>query len=450
MDKKFEFIEKVKSKWSVPDFLLALFCIVNILRDTVIDPAPMGNALTALVGGLIFLYVFIDKRSEKSIWKIVGLAVAFSVFMLLSYFYNQNADLPEVLWIWSFIGVAMLLFYYELDNQIIEMIFYLFSAYLMICMIAGVQIDMVLYYSGRNSISANLIFLMLIFYLLRGKKKKEIPYLPVTLSIVFCIWALGRAGVLTAAFFGILILGYDIVVLKNVRVRKIVVNVLIVFAGIFFLSEIKTTNVTPIPSLEKNETTSEIASGKTETQKVPGTVEKTETQKVPGTVEKTETQKVPGIVEKTETPVNEELTFAERIHSNGMQTARFDIWLEYFEYTVDSVGNFVLGVPSDKAGEWLSRYRQPHNSFLELHSKFGIVAFGIVLFALLRCFIGQIKQRKILEIIILLTLCLRSFLDWMAFPGAYDVIFWYFIFEGLHLNGKDVNTPIRQLAEEKK
>lgn len=74
-------------------------------------------------------------------------------------------------------------------------------------------------------------------------------------------------------------------------------------------------------------------------------------------------------------PKNE--TFISRFSEYGLKSVRINIWSEYLEKTLDSGKNLFLGVDCS-TGKYLGTYKQPHNSYLELHAKFGIIGFIIV------------------------------------------------------------------------
>ena len=76
--------------------------------------------------------------------------------------------------------------------------------------------------------------------------------------------------------------------------------------------------------------------------------------------------------------------------------------------------------------QWLSFYNgNTHNSFLMLHAKFGLLALGLLIVLIFLVVHKAIKEKNYIMIIILLAASARMFFDWIAFPGLYDVLFWY-------------------------
>ena len=60
-----------------------------------------------------------------------------------------------------------------------------------------------------------------------------------------------------------------------------------------------------------------------------------------------------------------------------------------------------------------------------LHAKFGLLALGLLIVLIFLVVHKAIKEKNYIMIIILLAASARMFFDWIAFPGLYDVLFWY-------------------------
>lgn len=388
-------------KVTLPNMLMLVFVVCVLLSNLIPVPGIVGSAMISLCGCVCYLYVFIKKRGDAKLWKITGFAVFLSLCMFASSLYNHNAGLKEILWVWCYMGAALLLYSFEIDERWMQLVFYLLSAYFIICIVMQRGVHYILYNTSRNGISCLLLFVMLLIYLCRDTKKRVI-YLPATLSVIISVWSLGRAGVLASVFFLIGIATYGLVKdgWKNTWKRFLGI---IVFMAVSMLLLVKVfpTNETLRPQDVKSSQT-EIKDGKAE--KV------ADSQTVQAQNDK-----------KTET------TFISRFSAYGFKSVRLSIWAEYLIGTVQSIPNFLLGVDCSK-GELLSYYRQPHNSYLELHAKFGLAGFATVMTMLLVVFIRLCRGREGLLLLIMATCGLRALLDWTAFPGSLDMFFWFLCF----------------------
>ena len=116
-----------------------------------------------------------------------------------------------------------------------------------------------------------------------------------------------------------------------------------------------------------------------------------------------------------------------KLHRYGSGSIRTEIWREYKQGIEENIGNFFLGAnTSNGTYQWLSFYNgNTHNSFLMLHAKFGLLALGLLIVLIFLVVHKAIKEKNYIMIIILLAASARMFFDWIAFPGLYDVLFWY-------------------------
>lgn len=69
-----------------------------------------------------------------------------------------------------------------------------------------------------------------------------------------------------------------------------------------------------------------------------------------------------------------------------------------------------------------------HNSYLSLHSNFGIFGFAIVIIILIVAIRKGVMNRNWLCLLLLLTICVRMFTDGLCFAGLYDPLFYYIAF----------------------
>lgn len=392
-------------KVTLPNMLMLVFVVCVLMSNLVPVRGIVGSAFISFCGCICYLYVLYKRREDPKLWKITGFAVFLSLCMFVSSVYNHNAGLKEILWIWCYMGAALLLSSFEIDDRWMQLLFYLLSAYFVICIIMHRSVHYILYSTSRNGISSHMLFVMLLIYLCRGTKKRVI-YLPAVLNVIICVWALGRAGVLAAVFFLIGIVTYGLVKDGWKSAWKRLAGVAaVLMVSVVLLMTVFPTNETLRP--EENKT------GQTESVNDPA--------------------KQPAVLDKdfsTEKVTQKEKTFLAVVSGSGLRSRRISVWKEYLSRAAGSASEFLLGVDCSK-GELLAYYTQPHNSYLELHAKFGLAGFVSVMALLFMSCIRFLRNRKWLWLLIMAACGLRSFLDWTAFPGAYDVFFWYFIFNGM-------------------
>ena len=398
--------EKLKCpKMDVPNLLVVSLVVLVLARNLLPIPGIVSNMMIAGCGCLGFLYVFLKKYKEKSMWKVVALALFLSVCMLCSIFYNHNASLGEVLWIWCFMGTALLLCWFEIDKTWFVYLFFLLAAYFLVCIVMCRNVNAILYGTSRNGIAALLLFLMLGVYL--GQRKSEmIWYLPVALSVVISAWSLSRAGLLVSAFFGVAVLFYDFIIRKKGSIKRLVWTVGIMAVSFFLIINVFPSNDSDVyledgdmqyVNEEHGNTGEEIGS-------------------------------------KTDDENN--VTIMNKFQGQGLKSTRLKIWSEYFTRMMHSGKEFFLGVTYDD-GEFLQKYQNPHNGYLELHSKFGLLGFVTVMVLLLVTFWRECNRKDIFGVIIFLTILMRAFFDWIVFPGYYDVLVWFFVFENVLVKRQD-------------
>lgn len=386
-------------KVDVPNILMTVFALCVLLHNLLPIPGIAGNGLIAASGCAMFLYTVIRRRNDKKVWYVTGLAAILSVCMLASAAYNHNAGLTEVLWIWCYMGAALLLCSFEIDDRWISLLFYLLSAYYFVCIVMHRSVHYILYSTSRNSIPLLMHFLLFLLYICRGSKKKVL-YLPAAFSVIVSVWSLSRAGVLTSVFFMVCICVYGLVKDKK-SWKRLLGTACLLAVSLVLLVKVFPTNVTV--KAESNEVHEELDSDEEEGA-------------------------------DTEVAKKQE-TIKTRFSTYGLKSVRTSIWAEYISGSFSSGKNFLLGVDCS-TGTFLSKYRQPHNSYLELHAKFGFTGFLITVILLAGTFIRLCREKKGLYLIIFVTCGIRGMFDWVAFPGCIDVMFWFFCFQEMFRLGK--------------
>lgn len=359
MKKKFVFI--------ISEFLLCIFVLVSVGSRFLSVDADTTNMLIALIGlSCMLFYALFGNKHLKMFG--FALSVFLSVLMLISIIYNGNAKPKNILWIWGYMGVALLLYEFGIRRITAAALFYLFSVYIVYLSLSStLLLEEILNFGSQNNISVLYIFIMIIYFLteLRFSKSKTMLLLPIFLVLTISIWTANRAAVLVLAAFVLFAFANNIFLSKS-SFRQLfpylIITIILLFLFKYFYSFYSNSLI-------------------------------------------------------------------EKIERYGAESDRTHIWTEYVKGMGQSLGNLVFGVnTSDSHYYYLNYYDgNTHNAFLMLHAKFGLIGLITILFFLYKSVVKAIKLKHYRLISLLFVVALRSLFDWTAFPGLLDVIFYFFI-----------------------
>ena len=119
----------------------------------------------------------------------------------------------------------------------------------------------------------------------------------------------------------------------------------------------------------------------------------------------------------------------DRLYSqNLLENERNSIIDSYFTNIRLNPMYLLFGVPSKNIPivEYLNG--NFHNSFLALHSNFGLIGFIIIILLMFTATRKSIMNRGWLYLLLLLVICLRIFTDGLCFVGLYDPLIYYIMF----------------------
>ena len=324
----------------------------------------VANFFIALVGLCALVFSFLKKGIKGANARLILVGALYSIFMVFSLLYNRNADWVNLLWIWSYMGIAILTYEFEIPKQVYWGIAILTIALICVYIVRGGAAKDLFSMGSQNNISVYVIFFVIMGYLSIMEEGKPIKYYPSILTLAICLWTGSRAGIISAAFLLIGTCLYNFFVIKGQKLRSLVMwCALIAFA----ICAINLVGGKYLSSLTA------------------------------------------------------------KLNRYGGGSIRTEIWKEYLQGAVESVGNFFLGPnTSNESYRWLSFYNgNTHNSFLMLHAKFGLLAVVLLMLLIVLVVRKATKAKHYIMIIVLLTASSRMFFDWIAFPGLYDVLFWY-------------------------
>lgn len=368
----------LKKKRNISGVLVALFSIVAVVVQ-IIEMEDDTMNLVKGIGGLICFIVAIFMVGEKVRMKAIIIGFMATLLMFFSFLYNENIRPNNFAWIWSYLGVAMLLYEFGASRKKSLVIYYGFCLYfLYLSIFGGIESSGALGQNSANYVSVLLLFCLCVFYVSsRELPYKGFSYIPPLVLLFLSAWAGNRSGIVC---LGIVL---PIMVIIN---RKLSAKNKHKFRFVFLLI-ISSVAVLVLSNYIADYTTSLTA----------------------------------------------------KRESVGMASQRSMIWAEYIQGAFENFGNLLFGVPTKLAKyTYLSHFAgNPHNTFLMLHAKYGIIGFIVVISFIVKSVKKSIKLKDYYVFVIIVAIVVRSFFDWCAFPGLYDVFYYYMIFYALGNNGKN-------------
>lgn len=367
-----------KSTFNIENILLIIFAFVYLITDLVQMPALIGNMLVALVGIGSFAYVIVKKGGNRWPINIVILyAIALSFCMILSILFNGNANITNIFWIWGYAGIALVLWMYSFSTKLLYGIFYTVSFVFLMYAIKGISPQQVFVSESGNNISTVVMYFMLMAYWKGYKKGKALPYIPGMIFVLLSLWGNGRAGLLTSLLFLGMIFIYNFLYIKRGKIKTLAIIIGLMIVGMYILQHYFGDII---------------------------------------------------------------LQYQYKMQRYGMTSVRTEIWKEYINGACSNLGNFIFGVPTrDNLYPKLNYYGgNTHNAFLMLHCKFGIVGFTIFFQKIMCAVILALKSKDYIFVIIVVAIVFRSFFDWTAFPGIFDVYFWIILIYATKKKGESM------------
>lgn len=340
--------------------LVQSFILVVDLENTTVN---MVRAIPGLMC-LLFVLFWGDWKTNRK-----GILIAFlmSLAMFFSMVYNGNSHPQHFLWIWSFMGVSLLLYEFGLGRRLGMVLFYVCSLFFVYAAITNTgSAKGILYGVSENNIST-ICILVLIIYLLANlkKEKKRMPYIPALVIMFLSLWTATRSGLFAMGVYLVWAVLYNNIG-KGRKISQIfLLVVLAVSVSVMFDSIYQTFGI--------------------------------------------------GMQEK--------------IDRYGSESIRTSIWRDYLRASFRDGMAFLFGPMANDSRNGLFYYYSgnAHNAFLELHSKYGLIGFCFVIVYLIKAILKAIRLKEFYLLSLLVISIVRSMFDWTAFPGNFDVIFYFFI-----------------------
>lgn len=354
----------MNKKVRIATLIYAAFAVVLIGVHLIELQSLIANLLIALVGLVALAFCIVNKKIKGSASYSIVFGVLFSLLMAISMLYNGNANIYDLIWIWSFFGIALLSYSFEIPTRAYYVVHLSVVAVIIIYILIGGVAKNFFKDISENNISAYLIFFVCMGYLSQMRRKTKLNFLPSLSTLAISLWSGSRAGVLATVMLVLFTFFYNLTVIKKRRLeyflKAIFILLILIAVTMLFLGDFVS-------------------------------------------------------------------AFLDKISRYGSESTRTEIWSEYFCAMFESCGNFLFGVDTlNPSYPLLNHYSgNTHNAFLMLHSLFGMTAV-VAVFALIVCVIYKaVKNGNPIMLIVLCTCVARMMFDWIGFTGLYDVLFWY-------------------------
>lgn len=350
----------------IASFLLLFFAITEISVNYLSIDENLINLIRVSSGLLCSFYAIKNASSNKK--KIIFLyGFLFSILMVISILFNANANYVNILWIWSYIGVALLIYNHNISSTIALIILVVYTVVFSIgSLFNKVEASELFATGSANGVSVLFLFAISVYYLLKYKENSRfISYTPILFLAFLSIWAANRSGLLTAAIMAIGVILNNIVFDTNHRkkTKNIIVLLMVCMFGYYVAS-------TYLGAYSSN--------------------------------------------------------MVAKYDRYGNESVRTLIWTEYLIACINDLSYLLFGAPSSDTHIFHYNFYNgnTHNAFFMLHAKFGLLGLLIILFNIIKFFVSRMRRGDFYLIVVMGGIIIRGMFDWTAFPGLHDIFFW--------------------------
>ncbi len=341
-------------------FLLVAFVAVAIFIKVLPVPVMLGNGLNACLGIASLLYVFATEKHSVIPTIVLLYCLAASTLMAICMVYSQNISPEDLLWIITYAGPVAILLTKKVSYKATQVLFWITAFFYCVCAVLGIDPSTISETGSRNGVSANIIFVAVLLYLLQWNQTGKISLLPAIATFLICVYGQGRTGVLVGGLLLVFVGLYYLFRVKGLRLSRVVLILFLATVVGYLLSTYFADYLVSMNS---------------------------------------------------------------RFDREGLDTSRYDMWQTYLNLLWQNVGNFLLGAPVSDSWLLQQHGGNLHNSFFILHSHFGLVGVVAIVLMLLMYCNYSLRNGKLFEFGLLIILIARALFDATAFAGLYDIYF---------------------------
>lgn len=291
--------------------------------------------------------------------------IIYTVGGIISWIFNRNADIQEYLWIISFGGIALLLLNESVSFKVISAFYYLSMGLMCILILLSNGVDNLHMASSRNTISSLGILLFNVYTISAFQNHRRVNIMASVTFVITALLGIGRSGVLLAGMLLLSLLIWDINKRSFHFRNPLYICFIILCTGILCFVLYDTVVYPALYNMSWR-----------------------------------------GVVSQ----------------------ARVGIWTSYLQKTFSDLSNIIFGA-NISGNVWLDEFSSNlHNSFLNLHSKYGL-GITIMIFTLtFNSLLYFIKKRQLIILIPFLAIIFRAQTDYTNFNGTADFVWYYYMF----------------------
>lgn len=422
------------------DILLFIYLTLNLIHYIFAFEGLMQIAIILSMSG-IGLLMFAVVVVEQKEWRIIIFTLLMLLFGGISTVFNNNTSLFVYLTMFRYLGIASYLIYYKQDKKIMTLMIVI--TLLMFSPVLFMNLGFnLLSKASRNSYSILLIIATLIYNKSFWDRKEKAPMFPTIASLFITIFSGGRSGIITLSVYTAGVLYNNFIIMKKTLFKE--------RDDEKFVENLEDTIEIPIideKRLEEyeekgfvNQSIKFLKSYKYEILKLFGIVAIFLAIFAFKTLD-TKYEITAMLEEKIEDNITDtSYGFKEKGLSSK---SRVKIIEKYFGYIFTDINAFLNGVKLKNEPLFEKFSYNLHNSYLQLHSKFGI--YGIILCGYLcfRALINMVRNKKWGDVMLYLAILARVFTDNAAFPRHMDIIIFYFVFKYYDISTKQDPSSVK-------
>ena len=169
-------------------FLLVAFVAVAIFIKVLPVPVMLGNSLNACLGIASLLYVFATEKHSVIPTIVLLYCLAASTLMAICMVYSQNISPEDLLWIITYAGPVAILLTKKVSYKATQVLFWITAFFYCVCAVLGIDPSTISETGSRNGVSANIIFVAVLLYLLQWNQTGKISLLPAIATFLICVY----------------------------------------------------------------------------------------------------------------------------------------------------------------------------------------------------------------------------------------------------------------------
>lgn len=381
--------------------LLCMFSLFMALQYLRILPPQLCNGAQLLIGICSLTLCFLVVGKAK-LWRYLLFIGVYTAFGIVSFFYNGNADVIELLWPLGYMSTGLLLIFFRPNIAVCQSVFYGYCAAILLRIILAGDVNAAGFCASRNMISVHVLALLGIYLISVRKAGERFSVMTFLCAIFLCMTSRGRSAVFLAGIFALYLLVCLVFDRKAMRVcGKLDLLFWAVMVLIYFYPILRTIQLPKFDSPAPPEITAP---------EIPGQSEIPDASVEPPHLNNTVKQGI------------------ENLQARGLRSERIGIWKDYLKKVGASFTDLLFGATIGGTPILDDFTTNLHNSFFMLHAKYGLLGLLLVLVAMVCCGWRYLMQRNIHYLFLMAALFWRMNLDYTNFNGILDILLVFLIF----------------------